>query len=741
MNKRMQPNWHQARVFIAKIAGHADPKMTFQVFDDKGDSFTLAAWKHGRLSEPAVRTFLQSKAEQGCGIFVTISACDGSGRRRKNVRYARACFIDLDGEPLPDDSDWKIKPDVIVESSPAKYHCYWLIQKLEDLNLFSDTQAMLAARFSADPRVFDPSRVLRVPGFFHQKGKPFRSHVMYMSDRAEWDRLEITELRIAYPADYVAPTARAEDGRSDEPENGWDAPADVVRAEDYLRTVDPPTQGDRNNQAYRVAARLNDFGISAELSLNLLADIWNKRLESPLAYHELQHVANNAGLYKASSAGIASLANQVSAKDEFDDLSEVPDERNFQAVPKLKESEMLIRPEKTIRHTLNGMSYSCMDEIRAEPLTWLWPGRIPRGKVTIIAGYPDQGKSQIMLKCAAIVSNGADWPNDEGKCAQGCAIILSSEDDEADTLKPRAAAAGANMKNMYVIRSMVTEVREGARSRRVFNIEDDLAKLTQMVKELGGKGQIVRFIGIDPINAYFGGPRKGDSHKTADMRALLTPLAEWAARTKIAIVCISHFNKGTNSHTLYRITDSSAITAAARSVHVAVRTNADKHGDRPQRIFAPIKHNLAKDTIKALSYEMEAKDVSEITGVPDQIMPYVEFGSPSELTAEDALGGLSKPGPRNTATQECRDAALEWFNDPELLEDGAITTKRLKALCGERGLAWRTMVRTLPSINVIHRNKQGSFPREVEWFQASGDVPAGEFDDSASDTGQHFDFG
>src|SRR3569832_2207689 len=124
MNKQLQqPDWQEARAFVEKLTGLADPKMTFQVFDDKGENYTLAAWKHGRLSDPAVRKFLQSKAQQGGGIFATISACDGGGRRRRNVRYSRACFIDLDGEPLPHDSDWKIKPDIIVQSSPGKYHC------------------------------------------------------------------------------------------------------------------------------------------------------------------------------------------------------------------------------------------------------------------------------------------------------------------------------------------------------------------------------------------------------------------------------------------------------------------------------------------------------------------------------------------------------------------------------------------------------------------------------------------
>ena len=43
---------------------------------------------------------------------------------------------------------------------------------------------------------------------------------------------------------------------------------------------------------------------------------------------------------------------------------------------------------------------------------WIWDGRIARGKITIIAGAPDVGKSQIGAYIAARITNGtalAKW--------------------------------------------------------------------------------------------------------------------------------------------------------------------------------------------------------------------------------------------------------------------------------------------------------------------------------------------
>ena len=43
-----------------------------------------------------------------------------------------------------------------------------------------------------------------------------------------------------------------------------------------------------------------------------------------------------------------------------------------------------------------------LSDINAKPVSWLWPGRIARGKVTMIAGNPGLGKSQITARIASI---------------------------------------------------------------------------------------------------------------------------------------------------------------------------------------------------------------------------------------------------------------------------------------------------------------------------------------------------
>ena len=56
-----------------------------------------------------------------------------------------------------------------------------------------------------------------------------------------------------------------------------------------------------------------------------------------------------------------------------------------------------------------GLDLRRVAEITPRPVRWLWPGRIARGKVTVLAGHPGLGKSQAALAIAAIVTTGGRW--------------------------------------------------------------------------------------------------------------------------------------------------------------------------------------------------------------------------------------------------------------------------------------------------------------------------------------------
>ncbi len=166
-----------------------------------------------------------------------------------------------------------------------------------------------------------------------------------------------------------------------------------------------------------------------------------------------------------------------------------------------------------------------------------WPSRIAIGKVNFIAGYPEQGKSQITLDIAARVTRGGDWPNHEGNAEVGSVVILSSEDAVADTIAPRLIAADARSGKVAIVKATVLGVDN--KGRRMFSIAEDLPNLTALVNQLGD----VRLIVIDPISAYMGGRTTADTYKNSEVRAVLGPLAEWAEKHNVAVLFVSHFIK------------------------------------------------------------------------------------------------------------------------------------------------------------------------------------------------------
>ncbi|WP_413673067.1 DNA-primase RepB domain-containing protein [Massilia cellulosiltytica] len=153
---------------------------TFQVFDDgQAKRRGLNRILHGSLAVHS-KTLMRLN-EQGAGIFVMVNAGDGNGRKLSNVRAVRALFVDLDGAPLAPVLNGPIAPHMVTETSPGRWHAFWLVDGVR-LESFSHLQEQLAKMFDADRSVKDLCRVMRVPGFVHNKQQPYRSRLVHLDD-------------------------------------------------------------------------------------------------------------------------------------------------------------------------------------------------------------------------------------------------------------------------------------------------------------------------------------------------------------------------------------------------------------------------------------------------------------------------------------------------------------------------------------------------------------------------------
>lgn len=227
--------------------------------------------------------------------------------------------------------------------------------------------------------------------------------------------------------------------------------------------------------------------------------------------------------------------------------------------------------------------------VEPERVEWLWENRIPVGKLTLIAGDPDLGKSTLSLDIAARVSRGGTrWP-DGGLVPQGNVLITTAEDGIADTVRPRLDSLGANVSNIDVID---VSVREGER-----DISLSLPDHMPLIEDAIVKHKATLLI-IDPLLAFTGG-RRVDANKTNEVRPILMQLAAIAERTGCSILCIMHLNKNSaQGNSIYRISASLAFAAAARSV-----LGVGKHPDDPKlRVLVSIKHNLSAEPASLAYY-------------------------------------------------------------------------------------------------------------------------------------------
>lgn len=200
----VEPLLSDAERFLTALDSMATA-WTFQTFDDKpAKDSNLTRLLHGTLKQHAAE--LNRLNSEGAGVFVTIQETDLKGRDKSHIQRVRACFADFDtADPNTPGRlrAFTLPPSIIVESSPDKYHAYWLVADLA-LDQFTDVQKRIIHYWKSDDKVHDLPRVMRLPGFTHHKGEPFQTRIVEVSDRL----YTAAELLAAFPVIAETPTAK-----------------------------------------------------------------------------------------------------------------------------------------------------------------------------------------------------------------------------------------------------------------------------------------------------------------------------------------------------------------------------------------------------------------------------------------------------------------------------------------------------------------------------------------------------
>jgi hypothetical protein len=148
-------------------------------------------------------------------------------------------------------------------------------------------------------------------------------------------------------------------------------------------------------------------------------------------------------------------------------------------------------------------------DVEIEDYDWVWPDRFALKKIGLLVGLPDEGKGLAISDIAARITRGAAWPCNEGQAPLGNVIVLSAEDDIADTIVPRLMAANADLTRITILK-MICDTE----SERMFSLVTDLPALRQKILEIGNVAMII----IDPVTAYLGVGKVDSFRATAQSR-------------------------------------------------------------------------------------------------------------------------------------------------------------------------------------------------------------------------------
>lgn len=263
------------------------------------------------------------------------------------------------------------------------------------------------------------------------------------------------------------------------------------------------------------------------------------------------------------------------------------------------------------------------DAVTPTQVEWLWRNYIPRGKLTLMTGDPQAGKTTLLCDIMAALSVGRPLPGETEPRAPENSWLLSSEDDASDTLVWRLNNQGAHRPRIFLTDEKTT-LNTPALQEMEQNIRDN--KIALVI--------------LDTLTTWMGGDI--DMNKANESMHFMNGLKEIAQRTRAAIVLVRHRRKGTpGDNKLHAGMGSIGFSAAVRA-ELAVN---NKGGGL--RAVTAIKGNIGPEP-PAQSYYIDKH--------PDPTNQHGVLRWAGEL--EGQLIGNTKPA---SVTPKLLTTCIEWL--------------------------------------------------------------------------------
>jgi hypothetical protein len=288
----------------------------------------LARIIHSSLADCAET--LERLNRMKAGAFVTVNTTNLKGRHKTDITQIVGWHVDLDFKDAVASVDVQtildslpLKPTMVVRT-PGGLHLYWLaVDPLpcDGKTRWLEHEAELKAiqrtlsDFGADKAACTVERVLRIPGFLHQKSTPTLVELLSV-DGPRYTRDQIREAFRVGSEQALKATPLEVPLRFASPRREADRERVLRRAESYLAKLPGGIQGERGSDTTFIAATkvITMFDLTESEALDLMAQTHNPKCQPEWSIAELQHKVSGAWEVAQRSPDLGRVLRECSPK-------------------------------------------------------------------------------------------------------------------------------------------------------------------------------------------------------------------------------------------------------------------------------------------------------------------------------------------------------------------------------------------------------------------------------------------
>lgn len=327
-----------------------------------------------------------------------------------------------------------------------------------------------------------------------------------------------------------------------------------------------------------------------------------------------------------------------------------------------------------------------LKDVVNKQIKWLWKPFIPFGKVTMIQGDTGIGKTHVLIKIMADISNGlypptmkADHllPQVEGEPVK--IYYVSVENGIDDTIAPVFDQFGGNRENVLY--------QDEAQGHFVLNGDE----IREVVKQTGAK-----VIVIDPWQQFLDDMT---SSNNIGVREMIGEIQSAAEETGAAVIFTGNFTKGGGSNEAQRGIGGAELSNTLRCILTVARSELGPY----------------IRTVRATKMSLPGKEMTPVAvQMVDEDMRFVDYldlrdiliDAPKELremnTAYPEVGVTDEPEPDEPIAEEKPKSAVDKAVDflKEILREGPVESNEVKRRAAELGISVSSLCRAKKKANV-----------------------------------------